>query len=167
MLNVNLTQLGSWELTYLKKLVASNSEDYRYGAPYLAPLEVPYLTHCRIFLVAATSIKAKPSWYRAGYLAQQVDGVAVNDAVVFEGMQATPTTAIDASQRVVPLNSMQLVIFPKLADAYRLRFTPVRWLKEITLGIWEYRGTESDSTEDLIQVVRAKLETIEFKLEQR
>lgn len=167
MLNANFTQLGSWELMYLKKLVGSNEGDYRYGAPRIYPVELPWLTHSRIFLVGATSIKAKPNWYRAGYLAQQVDGVPVNDAVVFEGMQATPTTAIDASQRVIPLNSMQLVIFPRLADSYRLRFTPVHWLKEFTLGIWEYRGTESDSTEDLIQVVRAKLETIEFKLEQR
>jgi hypothetical protein len=166
MLNANFTQLGSWELTYLQKLVASNTSDYKYGAPYIYPVELPYLTHCRIFLVAATSLKAKPNWYRAGWLYQQIDGVAVNDAVVFEGMNSTPTTAVDAAQRLIPLNSMHLVIFPKLADAYRLRFTPVRWLKEVTLGIWEYRGTESDSTEELIESVRAKLETIEFRINQ-
>lgn len=163
----NLTQLGSWELMYLKKLVGSNAGNYRYGAPRIYPVELPWLTHSRIFLIGATSIKAKPSWYRAGYLHQQVDGVAINDSAVFEGMQATPTTAIDADQQVIPLNSLKLVIFPKLADAYRLRFTPVRWLNEVTLGIWEYKGTENDSTEDLIQVVRAKLEAIEFKLEQQ
>jgi hypothetical protein len=167
MLNINLTQLGSWELMYLRKLVGSNSSTYQYGAPRIYPVEMPWLTHCRIFLIAATSIKAKPSWYRAGYLHQQIDGVAVNDSAVFQGIQATPTTAVDANQQVIPLNSMQLVIFPKLADSYRLRFTPVRWLEEVTLGIWEYRGSESDSTEDLIEVVRAKLETVEFKLEQR
>jgi hypothetical protein len=167
MLNVNLTQLGSWELIYFQKLIANNTEDYKFGAPYLYPVELPFLTNARIFLIGATSLKAKPSWYRAGYLYQQIDGVAINDSVIFEGMQATPTTAIDASQRVVPLNSIHLVIFPKLADSYRLRFAPVRWLKELTLGIWEYRGIESDSTEDLIEVVRAKLEAIDFKLEQQ
>lgn len=166
MLNANFTQLGSWELMYLRKLVSGNSNNYQYGAPLIEPVELPYLTHCRIFLIGATSLKAKPSWYRAGWLTQQVDGVAVNDSVIFEGLQATPLTAIDAYQRLIPLNSMQLIIFPKLADAYRLRFTPVRWLSEVTLGIWEYRGSESDSTEDLIQSVRVKLETIEFKINQ-
>ncbi|NHC37945.1 hypothetical protein [Scytonema millei] len=146
--------------------MTSRAEEYRYGTTYIDPIELPYLTHCRIFLVGATSFKAKPSWYRAGYLHQQIDGVAVDDSVVFEGLQSTPTTAIDGSQRMIPLNSMQLVVFPKLADSYRLRFQPMRWLKELTLGIWEYRGIESDSTEDLIQVVRAKLETIEFKVDQ-
>lgn len=160
MLNVNLTQLGSWELTYFQKLVINNNEIS------LSPVELPYLTNARIFLIGATSLKAKPNWYRAGWLHQQIDGVAINDSVVFEGMGATPTTAVDASQRLIPLNSLQLVIFPKLVDSYRLRFHPVRWLKELSLGVWEYRGNASDSTEDLIQSVRAKLETLEFKVDQ-
>lgn len=168
-LNVNLNTLGAWELTYFKKLVSSpeNEANYKYGVSYIDPIELPYLTECRIFLVGATSIKAKPSWYRAGYLYQQIEGVAISDSVIFEGIEGTPTTAIDATHKVIPLNSVQLVIFPKLASTCRLRFQPIRWLKEVTLAIWEYRGSESDSTEDLINAVRAKLETIEFKIDQQ
>jgi len=157
MLNANFTRLGSWELTYLQRFNANQR---------LEPIELPFLTDCHIFLVGATSLKAKPTWYRAGWLHQEIDGVVVDDAVIFEGLNHTPTIAIDASQQAVPLNSIQLVIFPRLTSAARLRFEAVPWLRELSLGIWEYRGAESDSTEDLIEVVRAKLETIEFKLNQ-
>jgi hypothetical protein len=167
MLVANFTQLGAWELTYFQRLTAVKTNDYGRSSPRIYPVELPYLTHCHIFLVGATSLKAKPSWYRAGWLYQQVDGISINDSVVFEGLESSPTTAADVAQKLIPLNTMSVAIFPKLADSYRLRFVPVRWLEEVTLGIWEYRGTESDSTEDLIQAVRAKLETIEFKINQQ
>lgn len=156
MLNANFTRLGSWELTYLQKFSSKQK---------LEPIELPFLTDCHIFLIGATSLKAKSTWYRAGWLHQEIDGVAVDDTAVFEGLGRVPTIAIDASQRAVPLNSMQLLIFPRLTSATRLRFEAVPWLRDLSLGIWEYRGSESDSTEDLIEVLRAKLESIEFKLE--
>ncbi|ARV63376.1 hypothetical protein BZZ01_32780 (plasmid) [Nostocales cyanobacterium HT-58-2] len=160
MLNVNLTQLGSWELTYFQKLQSPS------GNTSIESVELPYLTDCHIFLVGATSLRAKPTWYRAGWLHQQINGVAVDDTVVFEGLERIPTTTVAATQRVIPLNSMQLVIFPHLTSAAQLRFEPVRWLRELTLGVWEYRGVQSDSTEELLQTVRTKLETIEFKIDQ-
>ena len=56
-------------------------------------------------------------------------------------------------------------MFPKLTSSYRLRFEAFPWIEQVTLAVWEYRGTETDTTEDLINAVRSKLETIEFKVD--
>lgn len=159
-LQVNLTQLGAWELTYLRKFTGSSTR------PHLQPIELPYLTECRIFLIGATSLRAKPTWYRAGWLHQEIPNIYIDGAVIFEGLERIPSTSVDAASQLIPLNSVQLIIFPQLHHSYRLRFEPVPWLQEVTLAVWEYRGIESDSTEDLIHTMRSKLETIEFKINQ-
>ncbi|ALF52962.1 hypothetical protein ACX27_09035 [Nostoc piscinale CENA21] len=102
---------------------------------------------------------------RAGYFYQQIDGIQINDAIIFDGLGAVPSTEVDYSRRMIKLNAIELVQFPKISDTFRLRFEALPWIEELTLGVWEYVGTETDSTEELIQAVRAKLETIEFKID--
>lgn len=164
-LNANLTGLGVWELVYFKKLVG-DKENRKRGLPYIFPVEIPYLPESRIFIVGASSLKAKPTWYRAGYFHQEIDGVKVDDTVVFEGLGRVPSISVDATTEVIPLNVVKLIVFPKLANSYRLRFESVPWLEELNLAIWEYTGVESESTEDLLEAVRAKLEVLEFKIDQ-
>lgn len=161
---VDLTTLGAWELTYYQKHVG-DINNRRIKAPLIEPIELPYLTDKHIFLVGASSSKAKPSWLRAGYFYQQIDGIRVDDTLIFEGLGAVPSTEVDYSRRMIKLNAIELVTFPKITNDYRLRFEALPWIEEITLGVWEYVGTESDSTEDLINAVRSKLETIEFKID--
>ena len=161
---VDLATVGAWELTYYQKHTG-NLQNRRIRAPLIEPIELPYLTDKHIFLVGATSLKAKPSWLRAGYFYQQIDGIHVDDTLIFEGLGQVPTTEVDFTRRLIKLNAIELVIFPKITNDYRLRFEALPWIEEITIGVWEYVGTESDSTEDLIQSVRAKLETLEFKID--
>lgn len=161
---VDLTTVGAWELTYYQKHVG-DTNNRRIKAPLIEPIELPYLTDKHIFLVGASSSKAKPSWLRAGYFYQQIDGIRVDDTLIFEGLGAVPSTEVDYSRRMIKLNAIELVTFPKITNDYRLRFEALPWIEEITLGVWEYVGTESDSTEDLINAVRSKLETIEFKID--
>lgn len=163
-LQVDLKAAGAWELTYYQKHTG-NLDNRRIRAPILEPIELPYLTDKHLFLVGATSSKAKPSWLRAGYFYQQIDGIQINDTIIFEGLGAVPSTEVDYTRRMIKLNAIELVQFPKISDNFRLRFEALPWIEEITLGIWEYTGTETDSTEELIQTVRAKLETIEFKID--
>ena len=165
-LNLNLTGLGAWELTYFQR-IQGNPEYKRFRAPMIEPVEIPYLTDKHLFLVGATYSKAPPSWQRAGYIYQQIDGIRIDDAVIFEGLGSNSSTAVDANRQLVRLNTIQFVDFTQLTETYRLRFEALPWIPEITLGIWEYVGTESDTTEDLLNAVRAKLETIEFKIDQQ
>ncbi len=165
-LSFNPSELGSWELVYSARLTNQNP-DQPVGVriPYIDPVEVPLIPTSRIFLIGTFSREARPSWYRAGYLTQEIIGVSISDEVVFEGLPGTPSTAIDGNSRIIGLNRIQLVIFPKYSSNFRLRFDAVAWLKSLTLSIWEYRGEETDTTEELIQAARAKLETIEAKID--
>lgn len=163
-LQLDLTAMGAWELTYYQKLVG-NSQNRRARAPLIDPVELPYLTDSHVFLVGAAWLNAKPTWIRAGYFYQQISGIHVDDTVVFEGLGQVPTTEVDGTRRLIKLNAIELVMFPKLTSSYRLRFEALPWIEQVTLGVWEYRGTETDTTEDLINAVRSKLETIEFKID--
>ncbi|MBW4572649.1 MAG: hypothetical protein KME31_33140 [Tolypothrix carrinoi HA7290-LM1] len=165
-LNLDLTGLGAWELTYFQR-IQGNAQNKRVRAPLIEPVEIPYLTDKHLFLVGATYVNAPPTWQRAGYLYQQIDGIRIDDAVIFEGLGSNSSTAVDAQRQLVRLNTIQFVNFVQLTETFRLRFEPLPWIPEITLAVWEYRGTESNTTEDLLNAVRAKLETIEFKIDQQ
>jgi hypothetical protein len=165
-LNLDLTGFGVWELTYFQKF-QGDAQNKRYRLPLIEPVEIPYLTDKHLFLVAATYLKAPPNWQRAGYLYQQIDGIRIDDSVVFEGLGSNSSTAVDAQRQLLRLNTIQFVNFVKLTETYRLRFEALPWIPELTLGIWEYLGIESDTNEDLLNAVRAKLETIEFKIDQQ
>lgn len=163
-INLDLTAVGAWELTYYQKLVG-NPQNRRIRAPLIDPVELPYLTDKHVFLVGASWLNAKPSWVRAGYFYQQISGIHIDDTVIFEGLGQVPSTEIDGTRHLIKLNAIELVIFPKLTSNYRLRFEALPWIEQVTLGVWEYLGTEIDTTEDLVNAVRAKLETIEFKID--
>lgn len=160
-LNVDLSASGAWELMYHNKLSIDPRNKIK---PYLDPIDLPFLTQSRIFIVSTFSFKGKPTWYRAGYLSRQIEGINIDDTVVFEGLGRVPNVVADYGHALIPLNLTRLVIFPKIAGNHSLRFEAMPWIYELTLGIWEYQGIESDSTEDLIEAMRAKLEAIEFKI---
>lgn len=116
----------------------------RIRAPLLPPIELPYLTDKHLFLVGAASSKAKPSWVRAGYFYQQIDGIQINDALIYEGLGAVPSTEVDYNRRMIKLNAIELVQFSKIAENYRLRFEPMPWIEQITLG--GFNITECNNT---------------------
>jgi hypothetical protein len=162
---LNPSNFGSWELTYSRKLVGDTNQPRGVRVPYIDPVEIPYIPTSRIFLVGTFLRDAKPTWYRAGYLTQEIRNVQISDSVVFEGLPGTPDTTVDGSTQIIGLNRVQMVIFPKYSSNFSLRFEAVAWLKSLILTIWEYKGTETDSTEELIEATRAKLEAIEFKID--
>lgn len=144
-LSFNPSNFGAWELVYQRKLIKSNNNDLPFDVerprnprvPYIDPVEIPLIPTSHIFLVGTFSLDTKPTWYRAGYLFQEILGVKVDDSVVFEGLNSTPDTTIDATNRIIGLNRIQLVIFPKYSSSFALRFEAVAWLKSLNLTIWE------------------------------
>ncbi|WP_414620324.1 hypothetical protein [Calothrix sp. CCY 0018] len=162
-LNAEVTAANAWELVFFRKFSVNPVFNVK---PYLEPIELPLLTSARIFLVSTFSLKVRPTWYTAGYLSRQVRGISIDDTVVFEGLGQIPTTTADYGQEIIPLNVSKIVIFPFISGNHNLRFDFVPWIPELRLGVWEYKGIESDSTEDLVEAIQAKLETIEFKIDQ-
>lgn len=162
-LSLNLSGIGNWELIYFQQFVG-DGQQRRLGNPFIEPIQLPTTTTSHVFLIGASYLEAKPSWSRAGWFYQEVGDINIDNSVIFEG-DRSPTTNIDTNRQLIRLNTTQLIIFPKLSDSYKLRFEPFPWIPKITLAVWEYLGTETDTTEELINAVRAKLETIEIKIE--
>jgi hypothetical protein len=61
-------------------------------------------------------------WRRAAYMKQVIDQAEVDN-------------------RVIPLNQETIFQLSPLPDRYGLVFTPVRWLPDLTIRVWEYTGT--------------------------
>lgn len=160
----DISSPGAWEIFYYQKLTG-NPQNRRIKAPIIDPVELPFTTDKHILLAGATSSKAKPTWLRAGYLYQQISGIHIDDTLIYEGLGQVPTTETDFNRRLIKLNSIELITYPRISNDYRLRFEAMPWIEEITLGIWIYTGIVSDSVDDSLQAIRAKLETIEFKID--
>ncbi|MEH2357540.1 hypothetical protein [Nostoc sp.] len=160
----DIRAVGAWELFYYQKL-SGNPQNRRIKAPIIDPVELPFITDKHILLVGALSSKAKPTWLRAGYLYQQIGGIHIDDTVIYEGLGSVPSTETDFNRSLVKLNSIDLIRFTQITNDYRLRFEAMPWIEEVTLGVWVYTGTVSDSTEETLGAIRAKLETLEFKID--
>ncbi|BAU09700.1 hypothetical protein LEP3755_01730 [Leptolyngbya sp. NIES-3755] len=162
MLDLALVESGSFRLVYLRKHIG-NKELAKIRAPMIEMIELPITIASRVLIVSAVHIAAKPSWRVAGTLFQEVAGVGVNAAATY-GFGPAGTAVVDVSRRTILLNSTELHIFPKLATEHRYRFEAVRWLPDVTLGVWEYIGPETDTTEELLQTVKVDLVRVENKI---
>lgn len=164
-LTLNLTEAGVWELVFYRQITGDISlYRRRPKLPAIAPIEIPFLFERRIFLCGVTNLE-KP-WYRAGHLYCEIGGIKVSDGVLFPGLQASPSSGADLDRKEIKLNSLELIIFPRVSQQVSLRFEPVPWLDRLTIALWEYRGIETDSTEDLIESLQAQVSTLEFKVDQ-
>lgn len=164
-LNLGLSDAGNWRLVYYQ-VHQGDLANRNTKIAMIEIIELPVTIPGRILAVGASYFEAPPSWHVAGYFYQEVRGVALNAALVFPGIAGSPTTAIDASKRRIVLNAIELHIFERLATEHSYRFETMRWIPKITLGVWEYIGAESDSTEDLLQTLRVDVARIEFKVNQ-
>ena len=164
MLDLALAEAGAFRLVYAQKLIG-DKRNAEIRAPMIDPIELPVTIASRILIVSAASIKARPSWRVAGTLFQQVGGVGIDDSITY-GFGPSGASVVDVGQRRILLNNTELHVFPKFATEHRFRFEAVRWLPEVTLGIWEYIGTEADTTEELLQTVKVDLVRIEAKINQ-
>lgn len=105
------------------------------------------LSEHRILVAGAHSRTAKSTWYTGGYLTAIVETAG-------EFLDA------DLASYRVPLNSARLILLPQLAQSYKLRFRPQRWFEEITLNIYQYIGSEADSTEVLLRQIETKIDQL-------
>ncbi len=164
MLNLGLNTAGNWRLIYYQTHQGDPAKR-KIRAPMIDVIEIPISIPGRILAVGASYIGAPPSWYTAGFFYQEVGGVSLDDTLVFPGVSGGSGAVLDASKRRIVLNTVELHIFERLATEHSYRFEAMAWIPRIVLGVWEYIGAESDSTEDLLQTVRVDLARVEFKVD--
>ncbi|MCY7272384.1 MAG: hypothetical protein LH702_01225 [Phormidesmis sp. CAN_BIN44] len=164
MLNLSLSQTGNWRLIYYQ-LHVGDKANRNTKIPMIEVIELPITVASRILAVGASYLEAPPSWYVAGYFYQEVQGIRLDDTLIFPGVTGGSGAVLDASKRRITLNTIELHIFNRLASEHSFRFEAMRWIPRITLGVWEYLGTETDSTEDLIQTLKVDLTRLEVKVD--
>jgi hypothetical protein len=137
---LQLSNAANWQDVYNQSFTAQ-----RINPTVFAPLPeiiVPVLFDRHIIAVYATSSSAKPNWYFAGFLNQKIR----------LGLIPGGSPDADAVQRrKIWLNRITLLFFPKITSTYAVSFNVPKWFDTVNLNIFEYQGTESDSTEDLIR----------------
>ncbi len=161
---IDFTGPNKWQRVYFNRF-EGNPNNAEIKAGLIDPFEVPLTFDQHVLAVAAFSSEVKPRWRTAGYLTQTYSGIDFNDTSV-TATDTSPTSGVDAANKRIGLNTVELVIFPRLASNFFLWFDPVPWLKSLNFSIWEYQGIESpDRLEELIETVKVDIVRVEYKLD--
>ena len=137
---LQLSNRANWEDVYSETKSAQVITSTR-NAP-IPEITIPYLFERHIIAVYATSSTAKPTWHFAGFLNQKIQ----------LGLVPGGSPDADAVQRrKIWLNRITLLFFPKITSTYAISFNVPEWFTNVNLNVFEYRGIESDSTENLIR----------------
>ncbi|MGI0494227.1 hypothetical protein ACN4EG_20775 [Alkalinema pantanalense CENA528] len=160
---VRLSDAGNWRLMFLQTFQGDINSWRNYRIPAIDIIEIPFTIAGRILTIGATYIEARPTWRTAGTMVQEV-AATLDDTLVFPGISGG-STAIDTARRNIPLNTTALQIFPRYASEHRYRFEPNGWIPRLTLGIWEYIGTEGDEIADQLESIKVDLTRIEVKVD--
>ncbi|WP_017314922.1 hypothetical protein [Mastigocladopsis repens] len=153
---LQLTTQGNWSQIYdeSREAVIATSAGGHYPIP---AFEVPFLFEKHILAVPCLSKSAKAHWRFAGNLIQRIQ--------IGTGGSASPLPPVDGARVYMRLNRTALVVFKNYTSTYELLLENAPWLKDLRVTVWEYRGPQSDTTEDLIQTLKIDLLRIESKLE--
>ena len=165
-LSLELTGSNKWQRLYYQRH-EGNPENRKVRGPYVEPFEIPFVLQKRILAVTCTASpnEIRASWHTGGWLTQVYSGIDLMGAGdVIPAAGSSPTIAVDGPKKRIGLNTVELVIFPLLAPQFYLFFEPVRWLKNLTFGLWEFTGAEHDSILEQIEASRVDLARIEFKI---
>lgn len=92
---------------------------------------------------------AKETWHFAGWLSQHI-------FLPFGPGSGGSTT----NDRRLWLRRKQLLIFPAIASVYRIGVRFPKWFTQASITIWEYQGPQSDTVENQLNQVEAKLDTL-------
>lgn len=66
----------------------------------------------------------------------------------------------EIDNRVVPLNQETIFQLSHLVESYELVFTPVRWLPDLVVWVWEYTGAETDTIKTDLNRIESKIDNL-------
>lgn len=161
---IDFTGPNKWQRVYFNRF-EGNPNNARIKAGLIDPFEVPLTFEQHVLAITAFSSNIKPRWRTAGYLTQTYCGIDFNDTSI-TATDTSPTSGVDAANKRIGLNTVELVILPRLASNFFLWFDPVPWLISLNFSIWEYQGIETPNRiEELIETVKVDIIRVEAKVD--
>jgi hypothetical protein len=156
-LKLQLNVQANWSLIYDESRQAQLLSPTGGYIPIPA-FEVPFLFDKPVLACRIINSSAKSTWKFGGYLSQRFQ--------IGSGGGVSALPEVDATSLRLRLNRSKLLIFPQYIDTYSLTYEPPTWFKNVQFSLWEYRGTVTDSIEELVnQVGSADLQRIEQKID--
>lgn len=159
---LNLTGPNKWQRVYFQSF-EGNPQNARYRAPLIEPFELPFLFDSHVLAISVACRDARPRWRTAGWLHQTYSGINLDSETTF--IVNSPTAGVDAANIRVGLNTLELIVLPKLSNDFYLWFDPVPWLPRLTLGLWEFTGEVSDSYLEQFESLKVNLLRVESKVD--
>ena len=161
---IQFTGPNKWQRVYFDQLVG-DPNNRKIKAGLIEPFEIPLLFSQHVLAINVYSRDVKPRWRTGGYLTQTYSGVTFEQGPISDS-PASPTYGVDALSKRIGLNTVELVIFPKLSSDFYLWFDPVPWMPSLALSVWEYQGVETpDRIEELIETVKVDIARVEVKID--
>jgi hypothetical protein len=143
-----------WQLDVTAESLGSNRETDSYIR--IPQQKCPIILHKSLLAVYASNPLAKPEWFSAGYLSQNIR-IALS-------VGGSPTS-YGASRRIV-LNQTQIVPFLDIGVAdFSIAFLCHHWQRKIQLVVWEYLGNISTTELTAIAALSQQLNSIESKID--
>jgi hypothetical protein len=129
-----------WQTVYQGNFeVATNGTLY---VP-LPPIDIPIAFEKPLIAIRTSSFNSPPKWFTAGWLSQKIN----------TGLTVTGVDDAVLSRRRVELNKLSVFRFSQdIASTYTLSFSFPRWMKDISLAVWEYQGDIPDVTQSLERI---------------
>lgn len=152
---LELGNANNWESIFSQTYSAQPVPDKPNTYYPLPEITIPILLDRRILAIHAYSPSAAPHWKFAGYLNQKVQ----------TGLTVGGMTDSYAQRKKLWLNQINLIILPFIASTYAISFSIPYWILNIQLVAWKYIGSESYSTEDLIEQLRIDVLRVESKVD--
>jgi hypothetical protein len=161
-LNLDLSGTNKWNRIFYQPF-QGNPENRKIRAPLIEPFEFPFILQNHVLAIMISSSTAKASWRTAGYLTQTYPSVITGGQIL---LSESPTSGVDACTKRIGLNTIELVVFPKLANQYYLWFDFVPWLPKATLGLWQFIGNQFDATQEVLETIKVDILRVEAKVDE-
>lgn len=141
MLTLNLDDSALWSPVWQLNVLAQSSTENDESFVPIPEQICPIILHKPVLAISASNPLAKPGWFSAGYLSQNI-----RSPLIVGGNFTTHVTS-----RRIRLGPMQIISFLDIEVVdYAIAFQCNYWHKQIQLVVWEYQG--SVTTTELIAV---------------
>lgn len=149
---LNFNSINSWELVWNRSLVADRKERGRLIGiqETIVPLVFDKFV-VAVYCYSPTARAKGKDWRWAGYAVRRIrTGLTIGNGYDSDA----------GTKRPYWLNRVTLLTYDPIVPNYALSFEYARWLPDINMEVWQFLGTDYDSTEALIRQARADIDNL-------
>lgn len=97
-----------------------------------------------VLMIGARNPEAGPNWFLACRAFQLLSFLPSSTSQF--------VAAVQAEQRIVRLDTLNLIVFPKLAPQWLLQLRFPIWHKQMYIEVWSYSGQDLDTFSELARI---------------